>query len=477
MSVRLGPPRLRSLRDKLTMLFFAVTAGAFAVLYFVVVPELESNLREQKLDDIARVAAGSRAPLDALTRNPNVTAESQDRRVRSIADAADARVTLYGVQLSVGEGASDFYVVTDSREERTVPGNEALVREALRSGRIAVGGIDFRGQQLGQVAQPLLFQGEPARVALYSRTLEDVDDTVSFVRGRLLLAGGLALLLALLGGAVVAQILARRVRRLEEAAEEVAAGNYVEPLPVDSEDELGQLTRAFNEMQVQLQRVEVARREFVATASHELRTPIFSLGGFIELLRDEEADEDERREFIDEIAKQVERLQKLAVDLLDLSRLDTGSVALTLEPVDLAEVAQSVAGEFTPALKEHGADLRLQLPDRAVEAECDRERVAQIVRILLDNALRHTPPGTPVSLSAGRDSRGAALSVTDAGPGLPAGTPVFDRFVTGGASHGAGLGLAIARELADCMDGTLRATSNGKGVGTTFTLELPGASS
>ena len=116
MSARPGPPRLRSLRDKLTLLFFAVTAGAFAVLYFVVVPELESNLREQKLEDIARVAAGSRVQLDTLTRNPNVTAESQDRRVRSIADAADARVTLYGVQLSVGEGASDFYVVTDSRE-------------------------------------------------------------------------------------------------------------------------------------------------------------------------------------------------------------------------------------------------------------------------------------------------------------------------------------------------------------------------
>ena len=105
---------------------------------------------------------------------------------------------------------------------------------------------------------------------------------------------------------------------------------------MDSDDELGQLTRTFNEMQAQLRRVDVARKEFVATASHELRTPIFSLGGFVELLRDEELDEETRREFLDTMAEQVERLQKLAVDLLDLSRLDAGSVALQPEPVDLS---------------------------------------------------------------------------------------------------------------------------------------------
>jgi two-component system, OmpR family, sensor kinase len=473
MSRPAGPPLLRSLQNKLTLLFFTVTATALAALYFIVVPELESNLRGQKLEDIARVAAGARPALDRITRDPDITAPQINRTVRSIADAADAQVTLLGVQQSLGRrGGSDFYVITDSREQRDWPRNPALLQRALRSGRIVAGGTRFRGEDLGQVAQLLLFEGEPARVALYSRPLEDVADTVSFVRDRLLLAGGVALLLALIGGAVVAQILARRVRRLERAAEEVAAGRFVEPLPVDSEDELGQLTRAFNEMQEQLRRVEVARREFVATASHELRTPIFSLGGFTEMLRDEDLDEDERREFLDEMAGQIERLQKLAVDLLDLSRLDTGSLALEIEPVDLTEVAQTVAGEFTPVLKEHGGELELRLPETGVEAQCDRERTAQIVRILLDNALRHTPPGTAVSVSAGRDVAGAALTVADEGPGLPAGMPVFDRFVTGGSSRGAGLGLAIARELAECMDGSLRTSDNGRG--TSFTLTLPG---
>lgn len=469
-----APPRLpplRSLRNKLALLFFAVTATAFAVLYFMVEPELESNLREQKLETMRAVAAGSRPALDAISRDPDITAPQIDRRVRSIADAADARLTLLGIQQALGRGGDAFYVVSDSREERAVPTNPALARRALRTGDLATAISRFRGEEIGQVAQPLLLQGEPVRVALYTRTLDDVAGVVAFVRERLLLAGGVGLLLALAGGAVVAQILAQRVRRLERAAEQVAAGREVAPLPVDSADELGQLTRAFNEMQAQLRRVEVARREFVATASHELRTPIFSLAGFVELLRDEDLDERERREFVDEMAGQVERLRKLAVDLLDLSRLDAGSLALDLEPVDLGEVARSVAREFGPAAGEHRTRLRLDLPDGGVEARCDRERVAQIVRILLDNALRHTPPGTAVRVRAGSDAASAALTVADEGPGVPAATPVFDRFVTGGASHGAGLGLAIARELAERMQGTLRIDRNRAGA--SFTLRLP----
>jgi signal transduction histidine kinase len=472
------PPRGRSLRDKLTLLFFGITAAAFAVLYFLVVPGLESNLRDQKFDELTRVAAGAEDSFDRLTRDASITSPELDESVERIASAIDARVTLLGIQSSDARGsgrgqATNFYLTSDSRVDARAPENKPLARQAVRSGELALGEQRFRGEQLAQVAQPLAFAGEPARVVIYSRSLEDVEDAVAFVRGRMLLGGAIALLLAGAGGALVAQALSRRVRRLEVAAEDVAAGHYVEPLTDDSEDELGQLTRAFNTMQEQLRRVEAARREFVATASHELRTPIFSLGGFVELLRDDEVSDDERRDFLDEIAQQVERLQKLAVDLLDLSRLDSGSIALEIETVDLAEVAALVAKEFRPATIEHGTALALDLPDAGVPARCDRERVVQILRILLDNALRHTPQGTSVRVSAGNDSAGAAITVADQGAGLPPNRPVFDRFVTGGESQGAGLGLAIARELAGRMGGSLYASENGPGAA--FTLELPEA--
>ena len=468
-------PRLASLRNKLALLFLAITATAFGVLYFFVVPQLESNLREQRIQDLERLASSSRPTLEGLFGD--VPSTELDRRIRAVADAANARVTLLGIQLSeedpsAPEAASPrFYVISDSREERDVPLNERLAERAVRGRNTADGTTGFQGQELGQVAQPLAVGGTVQRVALYSRDLKDVAETVSFIRRRLLVASAVALLVALIGGTLVAQALARRVRRLEAAAEEVAAGHFIDPLPVESSDELGQLTRAFNEMQSQLRRVDVARKEFVATASHELRTPIFSLGGFVELLRDEDLDEATRNEFLETMAEQVERLQKLAVDLLDLSRLDAGEVDLQLEQVDLAEVARAVAGEFLPAAQTHRTELALELPDDGVEAACDRERVVQIMRILLDNALRHTPEGTRVTVTASNRNGSASLTVADQGPGLPAGTRVFERFTTGDAARGAGLGLAIALELAERMDGALEAADAERGA--QFTLELP----
>ena len=466
--------RLRSLRNKLAFLFFGITAVAFGVIYFYVVPQLETNLEEQKLSDLRRTAAAAKPTLERLMGRREVTAGELDRRVRALADAASSRVTLLGVQQSAAGGRQmRFFVITDSREEREVPENPILAASAVRSDEMRTGASGHGGERLVQIAQPLEFRDRADWVALYSRSFEDVRETVTFIRERVLVATGAALLLALVGGYLVAQALARRVRRLEEGARQVAEGRFIDPLPVDSQDELGQLTRTFNEMQEQLRRVDVARKEFVATASHELRTPIFSLSGFVELLQDEDLDEATRREFLDTMAEQVQRLQKLAVDLLDLSRLDAGSVNLHPESVDLSELARSVAGEFRPALAEHHSELKVRAPKRGVRARCDRERVAQIVRILLDNALRHTPDGTPVTVSAIRQDGSARLTVADSGPGLSeeSGSHVFERSYPGDAARGAGLGLAIAQELAERMEGRISLSSEpGR---TTFTLELP----
>jgi len=465
-------PRLRSLRNKLALLFLGITAVALAVMYASVVPQLEVNLEQQKLADLERVATGAETTLEELMGRQDISAAELDRRVRAVADAAGARITLLGVQQSrQTDSDAPFYVITDTREEREVPQNPALARAAARTRAPVLGHGELNGEELGQLAQPLSYRGENNWIALYSQSFEGVTDTVALVRNRLLLATGAALLLALVGGYSVAQALARRVRRLEAGAEQVAAGNFIEPLPVDSEDELGELTRTFNDMQRQLRRVDVARKEFVATASHELRTPIFSLGGFVELLRDEDLDEATRREFLDTMAEQVERLQKLAVDLLDLSRLDAGSVRFEREPVDLSEVARAVTSEFRPVVTAQRPAVTLRLPEPGVQASCDRERVAQIIRILLDNALTHTPKGTQVTVTVRRSNGVAELTVADDGPGLPQETQVFERFTTGDATRGAGLGLAIALELAEHMDGQIRAET--LVVGTAFTLELP----
>ncbi len=459
--------RLRSLRNKLALLFFGIVALAFGLVFVLVVPQLRSSLENQQLDDLERAARATAGQLERAQERA-IPAAELDELVRAVADAAGAQVTLLGVQ----EGDEVlFYPISDSKAQRLQELPEAAAAEAFETRGAVRMTSEFGGVESAQVAQTL--PGLRPWVAVYSRSLDDVTDTVDLIRGRVLAAGGLALFIALAGGYLIAGRLARRVQRLERAAEEVAAGRFVPPLPVDSEDELGQLTRAFNEMEKKLERVDRARREFIANASHELRTPIFSLGGFVELLRDEELDAEARAEFLQAIAEQVDRLQKLATDLLDLSRLDAGSLDLTAEHVDLAELAGSVAREFVPALDQHGSSLALEIETGRVEAVCDPDRVAQIMRILLDNALRHTPPGTDVEIAAGRENGHVRIAVADTGPGLEehARQHAFERFFTADGASGSGLGLAIAKELAERMDGDITLTSRpGR---TVFSLDLP----
>jgi two-component system, OmpR family, sensor kinase len=470
-------PRLRSLRNKLALVFFAITAVAFSVIYFSVATQPESNLEERRLRDLELLAGIYHDQLEPLMA-ANVGEDFRAREVRRVAEDTDSQVTLFNWEEDPEGRQNDFRGLTfkllfDSREQSLYPENDALLLRALRTEKVQTAFDDFQGDDIGLVAQPLMRDERPVGVALYSRDFEEVEAAVSFIRNRVFLATLAALLLALLGGWLVAGRLGRRVRRLELAAGEVSRGSFVDPLPVDSKDELGQLTHTFNEMQAQLRQVDVARKEFIATASHELRTPIFSLAGFVELLQDEDLDEDTRREFLETMSEQVARLQKLSVDLLDLSRLDAGSLELHPEEVDLSELARSIVNEFTPAMADHATDLDVRLPEQGPEAVCDPERVAQIMRILLDNALRHTPAGTHVTVRADRSNGAAGFTVADAGPGLPDGSraKVFERFYTGDAARGAGLGLAIARELAERMDGRLRVSSQPGG--TAFTLELP----
>jgi two-component system, OmpR family, sensor kinase len=292
---------------------------------------------------------------------------------------------------------------------------------------------------------------------------------------QILLGGLIALSLALGVGYYFARLTMIRVGRLQEAARKVADGNFTARIPVNSAGQLGQLARTFNEMQRRLAELDGARKQFIANASHELRTPIFSLGGFVELLEDEDPSPAERAEFVHTMRQQIERLTKLTTDLLDLSQLDAGAVAIQSRSVDLSALARDVAREFGPRADLHGSRLELRRPATAVLARADPDRVRQITRILLDNALVHTPEGTKVTVTANSVNRRAVLTVSDEGPGIPQRVQgrIFERFYTADTGGGSGLGLAIARELAQRMQGRISITSNRRF--TAFTLDLPPA--
>ncbi len=464
---------IRSLRNRLAALFGLIVTGAIAVVYLSVVPPLEGQLRDQKVEALAQSAVVHVEPLRAVVGR-DVPQARVAARLRVAAARSGARVTLLDV--ATGTQGRRLTVSVDSQPEADRADSRfVLAGEAVRAAHVASGTEPSASGRVAEVAIPLSEDGAVTKVAVFTDGLEGVDANVAFIRRRVLSWGLVALAVALVAGYVVSRGVTARVRRLERAARQVAAGDFSTRIRVDSDDELGRLAAAFDDMQRQLSELQTAREQFIATASHELRTPIFSLGGFLELLADEELDEQTRREFLVQVRGQVQRLTKLATELLDLSRLGSGALALHPEPTDLGGLAREVTAEFAPALLGHRSELDLASPRDRVEVECDPERVAQVLRILIDNALVHTPPGTPIQVSADQHGAEARLAVTDGGLGIKRKSMphIFEPFFTASddGSRGAGLGLAIASELAARMGGLLEAAS--RPGSTTFTLVLP----
>jgi two-component system OmpR family sensor kinase len=460
-----------SLATKLAVLFFTITLVAIGSLYLYVAPGLQSRLMNAKLHQLA-VSAQTRSGAIRRTVGSSTALPRVRELIVRTGGITGERVTLLSVNRA--QGALQLSTQADSSNPAASAALRFTIADRSISSRRLVTGTETTGGNItAEAALPIAFAGRVAAVIVYSSPVGDIVHTVATVRHEILVAGAIALALALIASFLVARALAQRVKRLELAAKQVAAGEFGPPIPVDSSDELGALAVAFNDMQSQLEQLELTRKKFIATASHELRTPVFSLGGFVELLEDDDLDAETRRRFLDQVRDQVQRLGKLSVNLLDLSRLESGSLELRPEEVDLGELTRSVSGEFEPTLHQHDARLELRLPARRIEAQCDPVRVAQIMRILIDNALTHTPPGTQIVVTAGRDDGRIRLAVCDDAAGIDTQTAqrIFEPFYTGDDTQGSGLGLAIASELAERMEGALTVRTD-SGV-TEFTLEIP----
>jgi len=461
-----------SVRSQLVALFSIITAAAIGFIYLYVVPQLSSSLSAERLRSLSDAAAEPAADLAGVIDKGLSQEELQQVVLRISQRTGGARLTVLGVR-SDSQGSSPAFVVADSQVERTaLEANYPAATIALERGSAATAVERVGGERLGETAVPISLADEVRWVAVLSSPLDDVDDNVSLIKRQILIAGLIALAAALVAGFMAARAHSGRLRRLEAAAEKVADGDLSTPIPVDSDDEVGQLARTLDEMRQRLARLDDARKEFIANASHELRTPIFSLGGFVELIDEDDPDPAARAEFVATMREQIERLTKLTTDLLDLSKLDADALHVNAERIDLHELAESIAAEFGPEAESHSS--RIDVPGSTpVEALGDPQRVRQIIRILINNALSHTPPKTRITVTAKLQQGEPTLTVADNGPGIDkdVAARVFERFVTGDEVSGSGLGLSIARDLSRLMGGSVSlAARTGR---TEFVLSLP----
>jgi signal transduction histidine kinase len=453
---------LRSVGGRLALALLVVVGGALAIVYLIVVPSYQSSLVDSRLKDLRRT-------LQVVAAKPRNTAGEVFPSTAWIED--EALPSAGGARVVVFSAPPLLEPVADSNGGTSLDvEHDPMVHRASTASGVVSGTVNRDGSSYAEAAVSL-----HGPVLLVASPLHNDLESVEVVRHRVILAATFATMFAIVLGYLLATLFARRIRRLELAAERIADGRFDEPVVDPAPDELGQLARTFERMRLRLSSLERARAEFIANASHELRTPLFSLAGFLELMTaDEGLDPETREEFLTEMRTQVARLTKLATDLLDLSRLDAGRLTVTSESLDLGVVGDVLATEFGPRLTASRHELELEVPAPVI-ARGDEARVLQIGRILVENAIIHTPPGTSVTVSARADGGRATLAVTDDGPGIPdeARQAVFERFyrLGGTVASGSGLGLAIARELAELMDGRIELES--RPGWTRFTLVLP----
>jgi signal transduction histidine kinase len=470
--VRLRRPRGLYVRIALV----AIAAGIVAVLavYLLVVPSLQGDLERQRLNrlyaqawnEVALRVLGDRATGGLESPYPN-------QGVQALAYTANARVSVWQVN---GKKASTFIDSSTSRQGPPPP----VARRAMLAGHPVTGFGEISGRRFAEVGYTLTSRITGARyLILFATPVDDLASSVSLVEHRILTGGAIAIAAAALLAIAGSYALTRRLRRLQSAAERLAAGSFDEPVVDPGNDEIADLARSLDAMRIQLGRLEHARRTVIANASHELRTPLTALGGFLELASEHDADPAARDGFLATMREQVDRLAKLATDLLDLSRLDAGGVAVAQEDVELAGIAEDCVRELRGVAARRGSTITAYLGTEHVHARGDDARVRQILRALLDNSLRHTPAGSRIVVTVDERDGMARLEVSDNGPGIAADDQerLFERFyrASNAAPQGSGLGLAIADELGRRMGGRVEVVSEPGD--TRFALVLPLASS
>jgi len=286
-------------------------------------------------------------------------------------------------------------------------------------------------------------------------------------------------ILGVIGGIAASRVLAAPITRLAEAARAIGAGDLSTRVPVNrSSAEFEDLTEAFNMMAADLQHADELRTSLMADVSHELRTPLTVLEGNLRAALDHVYDLDEEQ--IANLYEQTRHLIRLVNDLRELALAEADQLPLDIRPLQLDPLIQEIAAAFELLADEKGIRLVVQVADKLPPVCADRVRIRQSLHNLLANALRHTPDGGTITITAQAEAEGVALSVADDGEGIdPQALPhVFDRFYRTDPSRtretgGSGLGLAIVKAFIEAQGGSITAASPGRGGGSTFTLHLP----
>jgi len=458
---------VRSLRFRLPALFFLGVLVAGLVTAVLALRLFQDYAHDRTQNELRRQAAG----LADLYADQAVAGVDENRRsprfaARLLERATGSRIYYAGVEIFPGD----------------ISGLRSLDRDLLDWKSLKAGKVEtFELQPPGSdrvflaAAHPLRLGGETFGALVVAKPRTELRERWIVLTERV----GLALLAGLLVALGLVWYLSRRVTKpllaLSRAADEVAKRHYGPELPETSAgDEVAHVTERFREMTERLAEAEAHERNFLVRVSHELRTPLTAIRGHVDALSEGLADDPDAREAsLAVVRAEAERLTRLVGDLVDLAKLDADRFTLEEHEVDLKQLLEQAYQSFAEEARRRDIAYASELATDPV-IQTDGDRVLQIVSNLLDNAFTWTPDGGRVSLELRTENGSVAVAVIDSGPGIAPEKRerVFRPFVSDGHGKGTGLGLTIARELAQALGGRLEVDSE-VGKGSRFELWLP----
>ena len=440
---------------------------------------LEQNLLQVDADLRGYVNTGDRRFLRAWRESRSAIPASIAALDRSAAGREGQEARARRLSTAVRDYVSDYAVLIIGIAEV----NPAVARSpaALTEGRRRLEAIRR------QVSQVLTVENDRAATRVSTATSQA---NRAIILG--LAALGMSVFLVLLFGAELARAVARPVRRVSEAAKDVAGGDLSVRLPEGGPAEVHDLAASFNEMAVSLERSKEAledqnrqlreserlRSELISVISHEVRTPLACVMGYASLLQARPQDDETRQRYLAIISDEARRLEALVDELVDIRRIEQGRLELDPRTFDLGALLEEQVWTFSGRSDRHS--IRFDAPEGPLTVHADRNRLAQVIANVLGNAIKYSPEGGPVDVKAAIGEGVVRVSVRDQGAGISGEdrSRIFTKFFRGrvgsGGIGGMGLGLAVSREIVEAHGGRMGFESE-VGQGSTFWFELPSA--
>ena len=331
----------------------------------------------------------------------------------------------------------------------------------------------------GLYAHAIVYEGEAVGVAVYVSTVQEIYENLHSIQIRILLWLVIVAALVLIISLFVMRTFTRPIGDLSEGIERMTGGDLSARVNVRGKNEFAELAQAFNSMSEKIEALDKTRSQFVSNASHELKTPLSTMKILIEsLLYQDPMDPGLAKEFLTDVNKEIDRLNRIVSDLLTLVNIDSGGMKLNIAEMSLNSLLEEQVKRLLPLARENGIEINLEMKDD-ISTLGDSAKLEQVIYNVIDNAIKYTPRGGEVETSLVRSGRKAVIRISDTGIGIPADDlpHIFDRFyrvdkARSRATGGTGLGLSIVKQIVQNHGGNISASS-AEGKGTTFTIELP----